>query len=139
MALRWRIVFPLEPFLSLLANTRDGAGNADLWRMRKGTFSPPRAFFCTRLLPTPVMQCWQSLVARCCKAFSFPLASSKGREGLQHCASAGNAYEYVMSHTDVLCLLSPALSHVDIRHAQFAHSFEAAASLWEITVFSPLA
>jgi len=53
------------------------------------------------------------------KASSFPLASSKGREGLQHYTSAGSAYEYVISHPDMLCLLAPALSCTDIRHAVF--------------------
>lgn len=36
----------------------------------------------------------------------------------------------------MLCLLAPALSRTDIRHAKVFHSPEAAASLWEMTVFS---
>lgn len=51
MALRWCIVFPFKSFILLLNNTRDRAGNADLWRKGKGTFSPTHAYFALTYLP----------------------------------------------------------------------------------------
>lgn len=138
MALRWCIIFPFGSFLLLLANTRDNAGDADAWRRGKGTFSPPQACFALTCLPLQQHSPGKATLPAATKASSFPLASSKGREGLQHCTSAGSVREYIISHPDMLCLLAPALSRTDdSRHAQNLHSLEAAASLWEMTVFSP--
>lgn len=135
VALRW-CLFPFKSLL-LLNNTRDRAGNADLWRRRKGTFSPTQACFALTCLPLQWCNSDKAMLAIPAKVSSLPPSPSEGRQGLQHCTSARSACEYVISHPDMPWLLTPALS-CGIRHVQSSHSLEAAASSRKMTVFSSL-